>query len=624
MRFLSMALQNFLSHSNTTINLDRRGIIGVAGNVSGSTMSNSNMAGKTALLVDSLLFALFGRTLRGYRGRDVVNWQAKKDCLVRLGGVTAGGQIFAILRPQLHSKIQKPQLILGDEVYEGDKDIEKIIHQQILGGITYESFVAAAIFGKGGMRFFTQLEDAERKKILDEILGLTPISKFLQITKSRVGFHTAQINELSVQLRENQSAYTQAQKTQQALAAQLKAFEKEKTEKKQQLGQAIIRQHNEVQKHRKVVADTKEKLRRALVHRDAALAVSTKARGKQQLAVQTQQRYETEYGAVLIKLRDIEKEIESVGRLKGKCPVCHTEVTKKHVQSVSSQLQLNIKKIWAESATLRGRVDTFKTAVATAVAAVSAAEGKLAEAVQAARTLDAEQTNALAAVELAAGRLQQLQSEEKQLVDQHSEQEAMFQKVSDEVKDLLEQSKLIAAATKLVTTDLALQNFWSEGFGNRGIKSYLMDGVIPRLNARAEYYSGILTDGELSVVFDTQTELKSGESREKLDVRVTVQGRGGVYKGCSDGTQRRADIIAALALGDLAASRVGQPIRLAILDEIFDGLDETGIDKAMQLLGHLKDERESVFVITHNDRLASYFPEIITVQYNNGISRIAT
>ena len=62
--FRNVSIRNFLSFgNNTTVFNYTSGINIVTGSVKGSTTRNG--AGKSSLLVDSISFAIYGKTLRG-------------------------------------------------------------------------------------------------------------------------------------------------------------------------------------------------------------------------------------------------------------------------------------------------------------------------------------------------------------------------------------------------------------------------------------------------------------------------------------------------------------------------------------------------------------------------------
>ena len=81
-------------------------------------------------------------------------------------------------------------------------------------------------------------------------------------------------------------------------------------------------------------------------------------------------------------------------------------------------------------------------------------------------------------------------------------------------------------------------------------------------------------------------------------IEFSASGVGGKhgYDGASSGQRRRIDIAMALAMAD--NSRYGKRGTLW-LDEVFDSLDEDGIDQVVNLVSQLAQQRQ-VILLTHN------------------------
>lgn len=164
---------------------------------------------------------------------------------------------------------------------------------------------------------------------------------------------------------------------------------------------------------------------------------------------------------------------------------------------------------------------------------------------------------------------------------------------------------------------------WERGFGNAGVKSLILDTVTPFLNERANEYLQVLSGGNAEVEFTTQRRIGTGELREKFDVRVSYRYGSDDYAGVSGGEGHRVDVASMFALGDLAASRARAPVRLRLLDEPFDNLDELGQERVFELLrDQISPRVGTLLVMSHDDRLTSRFEKRIMVVKEHGISRI--
>jgi DNA repair exonuclease SbcCD ATPase subunit len=122
---------------------------------------------------------------------------------------------------------------------------------------------------------------------------------------------------------------------------------------------------------------------------------------------------------------------------------------------------------------------------------------------------------------------------------------------------------------------------------------------------------------------DTLSELKSGAVKDKLSINTTIEGNQNVTP--SGGQLRKITLACDLALMDIVAQREGTAIDLLLMDEVLDGLDATGRSRIMDLLTHLKKQRGTIFLVTHDPELLEFmekFDRIINVTKQDGVSDI--
>ena len=171
-----------------------------------------------------------------------------------------------------------------------------------------------------------------------------------------------------------------------------------------------------------------------------------------------------------------------------------------------------------------------------------------------------------------------------------------------------------------VNNNLSYYDFWETAFGRAGLRSLLLDSVQPILDAKANEFSELLTDGTVRIQFNTQKVLKNGETRDAFNVQAFNSTGADVYKGNSGGEKRRIDICILLALQYLAQTRSNNSLNVVFFDEIFESVDVTGQEKIIQLLHNIANNFESVFVITHLTELASEFENVVTITKEKGYS----
>ena len=109
---------------------------------------------------------------------------------------------------------------------------------------------------------------------------------------------------------------------------------------------------------------------------------------------------------------------------------------------------------------------------------------------------------------------------------------------------------------------------------------------------------------------------------EAIHIEASV-GNSGTYEGASGGEKQRISIALLFALSELMATRAKLKVNILFLDEPFESLGPDDVGQVINLLRkELTRYKDSVFVITHNESLASEFESVITVEKSDGISRI--
>ena len=168
---------------------------------------------------------------------------------------------------------------------------------------------------------------------------------------------------------------------------------------------------------------------------------------------------------------------------------------------------------------------------------------------------------------------------------------------------------------------MAIQKFWEVGFGNGGIKSFLLDEILPQLNSKANFYASTLLDEDVELFFDTEKAIKSGEMRDKFSVMVKKGGKVVEYASFSSGEKRRIDVAILLSLQSLVLERSAGHINISVLDEVFDSLDRTGIERVATLLAE-ESKTKAIYVISHISDFKDFFDKEILVQKTGGYSTI--
>lgn len=111
--------------------------------------------------------------------------------------------------------------------------------------------------------------------------------------------------------------------------------------------------------------------------------------------------------------------------------------------------------------------------------------------------------------------------------------------------------------------------------------------------------------------------------QDDMTVKITQFKNEIELSGLSSGQKARINIALAFAFRDILKSRFGS-INLCILDECLDiGLGSVGVQLAVKMIKSIaKENKESFFVISHKDEIASSFESKMMIELQNGFSTV--
>ena len=115
MVFHRIHIHNFLSIKDITLPLDNQGLVLINGVNLDNNSLNNNGAGKSAIL-EALVFALYGKTIRGLKGDAVVHHLVGKDMKVELDITDDDGVTYKVIRHRGHPVNRNKSLLYRDGV----------------------------------------------------------------------------------------------------------------------------------------------------------------------------------------------------------------------------------------------------------------------------------------------------------------------------------------------------------------------------------------------------------------------------------------------------------------------------------------------------------------------------
>lgn len=684
MIFEKLTIQNFMSIKSVTLDLQDRGLVLIKGINHDNPDLNNNGSGKSSM-IEALVYALYGRTLRGVKGDDVVHKKPKKNMKIFLDLVDDDGVKYRIARYRKHSVNKNKSLLYRNGVDitpKSEADFNDYVANLLQAD--YLTFTSSLLYSGESFKF-TSATDAEMKSTFDTMLGLNVFSKCQEIAKirlkvvendlsstewkiddrkSKIDELTDKITEAEEQKRDYEATLKEQVKKNKATIKELEATLKEQKKDLKKLQTEF----QEAEEQRQTAQDELDKCKKSAESLEKLQSELVDIVGDIKKHKQTIKQTEREVESLESDVEKCQKKIEQLNakteQVKQKqadldkeigqpCPTCGQPMTaesiepakreyngqlveiQQHITEYESKIQKyqdeicdnqseiedceeSITALEDEKAEFEKLIDKFQSIQEKK----SAAEEKLEECQDnyySKKSQVKTKNNEIKQTE------ERLKDAEEALEDSKSAKnpydDIIDKYVSDKKKAEVEIKEMSDSIQDKLDEQKCLQ-FWQQAYSNQGIKSLILDDITPFLNRRVNKYLQKLTSGHIEVKFSTQTTLKSGETREKFSIDIINQDGGSAYIANSAGEKKRIDLCVNLALQDLVASRSNKRMNIAIFDEIFDCMDEVGIERSIELLQDLSSEKSSIFVISHNPHLQSYFTNIITIQKKDGFSTL--
>lgn len=579
----SLVIHNILSIETAEVNFGQTGLILVDGwNFDDNT---ANGAGKTAIF-NALSFGLYGKmprdiTASEYLRRDTKSGyvEVKIDC---------GGELWTVRR-------ERPTNL----VFWNNNEPEKITQEEFEKklGLTYGQFLLTIYASQLKTNKFILLNDSGKKDFLLQLLNLEQFTVAknnaaqlvkdiaakggkldLAITALGSKIQTSKdflVDEKSVQ--ERLSEWTVQISAMDCQIQQLGLVPKPDLSKYQALEDSVAQKRAEFQVIRAEHAQTRRN-----------------------------------WTALYSQLKTV-KEIDAMD-----CPHCAQKVVAGgdvllRADDVSAQQQF----IETHNQSLQQQMETINVEVQVLQTKLNE-ESKitdLSNKIRAKRLVDSEEyEQAVAGISNLQVQKYRLETSAASLQNKLTESIALQDKILAYEE---EKTKLTTAFDKL-SSEMVVAETLVHMFSPVGISAYIFDMVIGMLNQYAAVYlDHLLPNASYQLL--SYRETKSGETKAKFSEKICKGGKETSLGALSGGELRCISLAVDLAVIDVVCKMSGAQLNPLILDEPYDGMDNSNRERAMELISKLANDKE-IWVIDHSSEVCAMFSKTIRVEKRNDIS----
>jgi DNA repair exonuclease SbcCD ATPase subunit len=146
-----------------------------------------------------------------------------------------------------------------------------------------------------------------------------------------------------------------------------------------------------------------------------------------------------------------------------------------------------------------------------------------------------------------------------------------------------------------------------------GVRSQLLAEALGGVERIANRWLGRIAGWGMRLELKPYADKASGGVRDAISIVVHGAGNGHGYYAASAGQRRRIDVALVLALAEVANAAHGVTQSTLWFDEVFDALDSDGVDAVCGVLEELA-RTQPVVLITHNEAIAERLPHGCVVQ----------
>lgn len=566
--FKKLRWKNFLSTGNNWTELDLT-------DSQSSLIVGENGAGKSTFL-DALTFSLFGRPYRKINKPQLVNSINDSDCLAEIEFEIGTNEYKIVrgLKPHILEIYVNGQLIDQDGKL---KDYQSILEKRILQ-VNFKSFTQIIILGSSTFQPFMQLNPAQRRDVIEDLLDIQIFSRMNEILKFQIADVKQNITTVTNSIKFNEEK-------KELLKSYIKRNRDATDEKIEKLKITIMESLDMIEQNhvkKKNLESDRDKLKDNLLVYDNVDDEIT--------------RLKTYLSQVESKIKRVTDKIEFYDD-NDSCHVCKQDISDDHKGSVIDELEANI--------------EDSKNAKDEMVDFITKKSKLLDERNQLSSSLVLINSEIDELIQNTKWRKKSIDVIETEIIDLTKIKEKSSGD-DQRMKDIVSEHVTLSSNREELVESRHYNGIAYELLKDTGIKTSIIKQYLPIMNNKINKY---LQDFDCFFNFtldENFDEVIKSNYRDEFS-----------YESFSEGEKMRIDLALLFTWRAISKMKNSANTNLLILDEIFDSsLDDNGTEEFMKILTTL-DDSVNVFVISHKgDILVDKFDRTIKFEKVNNFSRM--
>ncbi len=600
--------------------------------------ASSNGSGKSSI-IEIFVYAVKGKTVKSkLKHKDVINNITKKKLYTEVEFNDC--RVVRTRKPEALRLWESKEGIWNDEseLTLGSAVATQELRDEKLGGLSLETLINVVVFADNNSGSFLESDGPTKRKIVENLLSLDKYQKYSETAKARAKIYKDKIKTISASYEHmlaefdkcknridqvNQQKTNWAIKTNTELTSLMEDIKKKAQELKNTDMGVELTKYNEAQDKIKELNSSVPEIQ------DKIIKVKTligDIRNKFNISSENKRTTSEEISSLKKVINSLnqdvtsqEKAIKSFTDQKDtKCPRCLGTVKEKNyrgfVEKSNEKIDLDkieLNKTDKELKEKEVKFVKYSDEVKQLNNLMTSADEKEME-FNVRLTATRNEIGRFACIQRpetgATEKIIEKQIEDlklqaikkKQELDGPSPFKEILKSTDREYREKQEETDNKKSELKELEKELPYYTFWIKAFGDRGIRKFIIDGIIPALNSNIAHWLEFLIDSKIKLSFDNELEA--------IITRNPVDGDPFVYNAMSGGERRRLNLAVSQAFAHVMMLNTGTSPSIVFLDEVSTNIDPVGVDGVYNMIMELAKEKQ-VFVTTHDHDLLEMLGE---------------